>query len=382
VEGYRQDVRVINLSYLTTDWYAAQHRLPAYDAAPAPMLADKSVFGQGRRQTGYIMRNDTLRMNMLDFLDYYYGPEPDRNAQLHHVSYPIAMAGTVVIPGDSTRGWEDIVLNLPDVLTKKNRQPVMTQSDMLTFDIIASSAANGWNRPVYIANTVPDDYSLSLQPYMYATGMAHQIMPHRNEASYKANNDRAFENITERFRWGGLDSEGGEDVYLDETVSRMVASTRYAILEAVESLYAAGDYDRALQLMNLMVDKLPTKNAPYSIQAGSSIADLFLVLAEATGSDDARERAREIYEHEIERYADYIPYMQSLTREQFSTLSVGDRAVYQILDSRGHYSYLASLIANYAESFGVDRAQDFLTAASEKTGVDLIHFFNTVETHS
>ncbi len=382
VEGYRRDVRVINLSYLTTDWYAAQHRLPAYEAAPAPMLADKSVFGQGRRQTALVLPDTARYETLTDFLKYYYSPAPDMQGSKMGVSYPIASAGTVVIPGDSTKGWDDIVINLPQALTEKNHQSIMTQGDMLTLDILASSAAEGWSRPIYIANTVPDDYSLGLQPYMYLTGMAHQIMPRRSTMTYKANNDRAFENITQKFRWGGLDDVDGGDVYLDETVKRMVTSTRYAILEAVESLYAAGDYDRALQLMNLMDQKLPTKNAPYIVQVGASIADLYLALAEKTGNKEAEQRAKEIYEDQIKRYAEYIPYMQSLTPGQYASLSVGDRCVYQIVDSKGRYSYLATLIGNYAESFGVEQAQDFLREVSQQAGVDLIQFFNTIETHS
>ncbi|MCM1310078.1 MAG: DUF2723 domain-containing protein [Bacteroides sp.] len=376
VEGYRTDVRVINLSYLTTDWYAAQHLLPAYEAAPANMLADKSVFGQGRRQSGYVIADDTLRQNALDWLSLYYGETPERNGSLMGVKYPVIHAGKIVIPGDSLRGEDDIVIDLPTALNDKNHQPIITQADMLMLDIIASSAANGWNRPVYIANTVPDSYYLKLNPYMYATGMAHRVMPHRSLAAYKADNDDAYRNITERFRWGGLDAEGGDEVYLDETVSRMVASTRYAIIEVIESLYNAGQYDRALNLLNLMTEKLPTKNAPYGIQVGDNIAQLYIALAEETGSQEARDRAEQLYQSEISRYGKYLPYLLSLDDGQYRSLSVNDRAVFHIRDSQGDYSYLASLIAGYAQDFGQDKANAFLQDYALQTGIDLIEFYN------
>lgn len=378
VEGYRTDVRVVNLSYLTTDWYAAQQQLPAYEAAPAPMMATDKVYGQNRRQTGYVLRNDSLSQNVLDFLAGYYGEAPDEYGRRNGVSYPIVQAGRVVIPGDSAKGQDDIVLDLPSVLTAKNRQSIMTQSDMLTLDILASSAANGWDRPVYIANTVPDSYYLGLDPYMYVTGMARQVMPRRSEANYKANNDRAYENITQRFRWGGLDGEGGEDLYLDETVTRMVASTRYAIIETVESLYNAGDFDRALEVLDMMYEKLPTKNAPYGVQAGANVADLYLALADATGNERARERAEAIYRSEIKRFAGYIPYLSSLTDGQYRSLALADRAVLHIVDTNGNYSYLATLIGNYAQSFGTERAQEFLRDASMESGFDIIAFYNKV----
>ena len=50
VEGYRTDVRVVNLSYLATDWYIAQMQRAAYDSKPLPMLADQYTYAYGDRQ--------------------------------------------------------------------------------------------------------------------------------------------------------------------------------------------------------------------------------------------------------------------------------------------------------------------------------------------
>ena len=328
------------------------------------------------------MRNDTMSTSVLDFLAEYYGDGPDIAGKMNGVSYPIVSAGKLYIAGDTLKGEEDIVVDLPTVLAAKNRQSIMTQADMLVFDILASSSALGWTRPVYFANTVPDSYYLGLDPYMYVTGMARQVLPRRSGALYKANNLKAYENIMERFRWGGLDAEGGDDVYLDETVSRMVASTRYAIIEVIESLYRDGEYDKALNLLNLMIEKLPTKNAPYGIQAGANIADLFLALAEASGNEQARAQAEQIYRDEIGRFADYIPYLASLSPSQFASLNTADRAVLHIVDSNGNYSYLGTLISNYIQSFGVDSAQEFLLGLSAEKGFDLIDFYNRLNTPS
>ena len=379
VEGHRTDVRVINLSYLTTDWYARQQELPAYEAKPVNWLANREIYGQDRRQSGLVLRSDTLVEPALDFLQFYYGDTPDQFGKLQGVSYPIASAGRIFIPGDSARGEDTIFMNLPAVLEKKNHQPIITLSDALTVDLLATSASRGWDRPIYFANTVLNDYYLGLEPYMYTTGMAKQVLPKYNPSSVKAVNDRAYENITERFRWGGLDAEGGDEVYLDETVARMVASTRYAILDVVQSLETEGDYARALNLLKLMDEKLPTKNAPYGVQTGELVAQLFLDLGADNNDAQAIARGKEILRSEISRYASYIPYIMSLDPAKRATLSVSDRAVNYIVDPEGPYSYISRLIAALAEAEGIDSATEFLHEVSMREGYDLVGYFNSIQ---
>jgi hypothetical protein len=393
VEGVRTDVRVVNLSYLTTDWYAAQQLKPAYDAPAIEMQATVADLGQERRQSGYVMQADTL-VSVESFLRNYYSDQPDRIAAMYGVNYPITEAGALYIPIDAKAAMaagrispSDTIYEIPDAIyidlisaiSNKNHQSIVTQGDVLCLDILNTSIQNGWKRPIYFANTVPNDYYLGLDPYMFSTGMAHEVSPMvlDDGSSSQARNDKAYENITKRFRWGGLDAPDAEKLYLDETVCRMISSTRYAMLEVVRSLYAAGDYQRALDILNLLVEKLPAKVLPYGVQCGDEIAAYFVDLGDQLNNDAATERGLQLYRDEIMHYAEYMPYLASLSPSHFRSLQVADRAVVHIRDSQGDYSYLLSLVAQYMDAVGEDATLKFLQEVQQKTGVNLAQYLKS-----
>lgn len=223
----------------------------------------------------------------------------------------------------------------------------VTLSQVLSLDMIASGAQDGWKRPAYFAMTVPDEYYLNLSPYLRNTGLAYQVTPLFNQDydgyTLPVSADKMYDIVTTKFRWGGLDKLGDDGkVYLDETVRRMVTTHRTSLLDLATAFYnrgydiefndsvavspadsiaARGYYAKALEVLDLMDAKLPSRVSPYAIQMGQHIGNLYCVLGDVLGNEAASRRGLEILKGEIVRYADYIPYFNSLIDDENDRLT-------------------------------------------------------------
>ena len=374
VEDYRTDVRVVNLSYLTTDWYANQLLHPTYDAAAVNMQAKSSDYAHNRLQYSYILEGASKeRVPVSQSLTALYAPESSKNDwNLPVIKYP-----NMYIPVDAAKavenGWvspaeADAIEEAIEV--DMSGKDGLTLSNVISLDIIASSAANGWDRPVYFAMTVPDSYYLGLTPYMRNAGMAYEVTPVLGGDGYNVPCDleRMYDNVMNKFRWGGLDKvETADDIYLDETIRRMVATHRSTLLDlatgfyneavgiemaieenpalAADTVRAREAYDKAVNVLETMTTKLPTVASPYSIQLGRNVADVYMRIGTLTENTALFDKGVDILESEIRRYAQYVRYAQSLTPSQYASLQRNDRYIDQ--------TYFLELLRDY-HSNGLD----------------------------
>ncbi|MBR5673416.1 MAG: DUF2723 domain-containing protein [Muribaculaceae bacterium] len=358
VEGYRTDVRAVNLSYLSTDWYISQMQRAAYESAPLPMLADKNTFAYDDRQFSYFIQPDQTPTEALKSLAAVYSVDAKNNPYgINEIRYPKiymnvdadqAIKAGVVRESDRDRIQQSINIDL------QRMGSGMTSSQMMSLDIIANSIAQGWNRPCYFAMTVPDSYYLGLDPYLRLTGLAYQVTPlitNKDNGDFGVSTDVMYDNVVNKFLWGGLDTSKPEDIYLDETVSRMVTTMRSALLDLASALsnegtqaregkiaipdgmtseaFTADRYKKAQTILDLMMEKLPTSITPFTVQMGEQVSNVYYNLGKLTKNDALIEKANKLLEDEIMRYGNYLKFYQSLDADQYSRLTNVDKFIDQ-----------------------------------------------------
>ena len=155
VEGYRTDVRAVNLSYLSTDWYISQMQRAAYESAPLPMQADKETYAYDNRQFNYFIQPDLTPTEASKSIAHVYSPEGQNNpygiSEIHYPRVYIPVDADQAIKAGVVREEQRGMIEENIYLDLQRMGSGMTSSQFMSFDMIVNSIAQGWNRPCYFA---------------------------------------------------------------------------------------------------------------------------------------------------------------------------------------------------------------------------------------
>ncbi len=332
VEGVRPDVKIVNLSYLASDWYANQMRKQSYSAAPIHFTASPADIAYGNLDV-VLPGRDRAPANLLESLkNIYAGAGRDND-----YGYPMLPSGVVYIPVDKEavvkRGLiapkdtaelvNEIVIDLANAPSVKSKGYI-SLSELLMLDIIATNAAEGWPRPIYWCMTVGGEYHLGLSDYLRSVGMNHQIVPTLQQ-DMPARTDRGLDIVTKKYLWGGADNP--DTPYFDETARRMLISTRSSMISVASELIYEGDvltqdgnekeaaekYRQAVTVLDLLSAKLPEQAGPYSVSTALSVPELYARAGKALGDEKISAKALSLLEKSMKRFAQYLRYNRDIT---------------------------------------------------------------------
>ncbi len=281
VEGNRTDVRVCNLSYLQTDWYIDQMKRGAYLSAPLPISWEQKDYVSGKREVVWVEDQIKEPLNINTAFDFLLS-EDERTKQNGESYIPSKNLFLPVDPQQvvktGTISAERAAEIKPSIDISLNRR--LTKSELMILEILRT---NNWERPVYFATTVGDDYYLGLSDHFELTGMAYQIVPIgvKGEGP-KVNTAEMYENMMTKFRYGGVDNP---NVYLDENTLRMCRTHRMMFSQLVTALYNEGDSTRALKALDYCNKVLPSYNIRHDY-VSTVLAEYYYKLGENQKGDE------------------------------------------------------------------------------------------------
>ncbi len=328
VEGYRTDVRVINLSLFNTDWDADQMKRRAYNSAPAPISMTHEQYRQGTRDVVYLLDDPNISsVNIRELFDLLH-KNPDilrRNTPYglldifpSHNFFINVDTNKVLQNGTVPAAWKNDIV---DSLTWSLNRNIIQKNNLFVLDMLAHF---DWERPICFAITTGNDAYVGLEEYFALEGLVYRLVPVRTKnedgSTGRVNTEVMYDNMMNKFQWGNLNHP---DVYLDETNLRMCMNFRNNFARLANSLLDEGKKDSAVAVLDKCMEVFPESAVPYNY--------FVLPVAEAYYRAETFDKANAIISRLIDIFDAELGYYYSLEQAQQSRVDFDKQQALYIL---------------------------------------------------
>lgn len=270
VEGFRTDIRVVNIQYLSDDAYINQMKVKLNNSAPLPVTMPREKYVNGVRDyLHYFDYGFKDSVELKDLLAVLTSDEKADKLELSDGTFQNFLPSKkfrLTVDADQlvkthTISEKDKDKVAPEMEWDYNKN-ILFKSDLALLDILAN---NNWERPIYFETNVSEDTYMGLDKYLYLEGYALRLLPFKTDPKdtrdkmERTNTDVMYNNVMHKFDLKGFNTAK----YLDPE-SRRVAEGTWAISNTLTSnLVMEGKTIQARNLLIRNVKEIPLKN--YSI---------------------------------------------------------------------------------------------------------------------
>ncbi len=281
VEGIRPDVRIVNLSLFTGDWYIHQMQHKMNESAPLPITMPYDKYKEGVRDVIYFDdRKVTGYTEVKDVFDFV--TSDDKAAQVQYQSgdygnYLPTKNFKITVNADDVLKNHVITPDQKDRLATemnwKYTSNYITKENLAMLDILAH---NNWVRPICFTTTIGQENLIGLQPYLYKEGFTYRLIPFKPDtASHdqlgKINSLVMYDNVMNKFKFGNFKNAR----YLDHESTTMFYPVMVTtFLDLSNGLIKDGHPDLAIKALNKFDQVLP------DMITGLDVADRKIMLAQ------------------------------------------------------------------------------------------------------
>jgi len=251
VEGFRKDVRVVNLSLLNTDWYILQAK---YEGEPVPA---KSELADSLRD----VRTDSLYLSNNDTHNVWTSNE----RKTVPIGYSDDYIENVLCGRDDealrTRLWPaegrevtaaGITWKLPALILLNEKTGMLRIQDKMVANIIQWV---NWERPIYFAVTVAEENKIGLEDYLSMEGMVYRLVKKKEKpGEIQVNVPVLDKNVFEKYRYRSLSDS---NVYKPPNTLKLVTNYFIGFAQLAERYATLGDKENTVRASWGAIKKTP-----------------------------------------------------------------------------------------------------------------------------
>ncbi len=306
-ERFRDDVKVVNFTLLSTPWNIDQVKRRTYNAMPVPSTLTHAEYRDGVNDQIYVMGKEDWQtifdniaeqgapetalagfrkyitqdsMTVKDAVNFLRTKSDDKDQILKMVfgeekyeHFNILPVNKFVIPVNKANAVKAGIIkasDLPQVadqITVQYNSRSMFKSNMIMLDILANF---DWKRPINFSSLgIYDPENIFyLGDYLQFDGFSYRLVPIKTLESEDGELGRVdgddLYSIVKNFRWGNFKDK---NVHYDETATSNIVSYRSAASRAAEALTLKGKRAQAIEVLDLASTEIPVDkyNDPRSL---------------------------------------------------------------------------------------------------------------------
>lgn len=316
VEGFREDVRICNLTYLAGDWYIEEMSRKAYTGDPIPFKLKLEEYQEGVNDMVLVSNRIGRPLLMRDAVSF--ACSKDSRTKLES---PFAGGGKMsffpsnefLVPVDTARVLSFIS---PEFYSRVLDTMVVKPSERMllkdAFALYAFMGNNDWKRQFYYSPLLPSSKYWGLKPYFVQQGVVSEVLPVRHEKEdMMVDTARLYDNLMHRFSFRSINNPR---VYVDETCKRMIDYYLDGFVEGAKAFIQGGMKHRAEELVDCCFEVMPPEQLGWSYRWVDLIISYYQAGARAKGHRALLQYATQCLSalRYVQSVPDYlVPYAQS-----------------------------------------------------------------------
>jgi len=308
-ERFRDDVKVVNFTLLSTPWNIDQVKSKTYNANPIPSQLTHEDYRDGVNDQIYLMKKDDWQgvlsnlkesgapeamlkpfekylvqdsMTLKEAVNFLKIKSPEKDEVLKMIfgearyeKYNFLPVNKFILPVNKANAVKSGIINASDLPNTVDqimityKSGTLYKNNLMMFDILANF---DWKRPInFSSGGVYDSENIFfLDEYLQFDGFSYRLVPIQTPRSSDGEMGRvdanSLYNVVKNFRWGNFKDL---NVHFDETATSNIISYRGSASRAAAALALSGQKGKALEILDLASKEIPAEkyNDPRSLSS-------------------------------------------------------------------------------------------------------------------